>query len=315
MNNLLTQIASPVTLRVPDFKRVHVTLVGCGGTGSHIASGLVSIAQALRDKSIGVEMVFIDPDRVEPKNVGRQLFSVADVGEAKAEVLAGRLNAAFGERIMSAVREVEALDLAPTPEPGKAPGTYGLPRRNGTTGEGEMHIVIGAVDNAAARAVMADVTKSAQGALWWLDTGNENHSGQVCLGNAGAAGFLRGAIALGMVDRLPAPNVVYPDLIKAPHAKAQRGKGKRAESCAELTAAGEQSLMINRLVAAWALSMLHDFVVTRDLRYFAVALDQVWGGVRTYAIDAPTIAEVCGLTAGDVMVAGKAGHAMKAKKE
>ncbi len=292
--NILTDTASPVMLRVPDFKRVYVTLVGCGGTGSHIASGLVSIAQALRDKGIGVEMVFIDPDRVEPKNVGRQLFSVADVGEAKAEVLAGRLNAAFGERIMSAVREVEALDLTPSPQP--SPNGRG----------GDLHIVIGAVDNAAARAVMADVTKSAQGALWWLDTGNENHSGQVCLGNAGAAGYLRGAIALGMVDRLPAPNVVYPDLIKAPHAKAQRGKGKRAESCVELTAAGEQSLMINRLVAAWALSMLHDFLVTRDLRYFGVALDQVWGGVRTYAIDVPTIAEVCGLTAGDVMVkAGK----------
>jgi hypothetical protein len=205
------------------------------------------------------------------------------------------LNAAFGERIMSAVRAVECLDL--TPVKGEHTGS-------------PLHIVIGAVDNAAARAVMADAVKSAQGALWWLDTGNENHSGQVCLGNAGAAGYLRGAIALGMVDRLPAPNVVYPDLILTPNPSPKgrgekKGRGRKAPSCAELTAAGEQSLMINRLVAAWALSMLYDFVVTRDLRYFGVALDQQWGGVRTYAIDAPTIAEVCRLKAGDVMVTSK----------
>ncbi len=75
-SNLLTSTASPVTLRIPDFKRVYITLVGCGGTGSHIASGLVAIGQALRQRSIGLDLLFVDPDRVEVKNVGRQLFSI-----------------------------------------------------------------------------------------------------------------------------------------------------------------------------------------------------------------------------------------------
>ncbi len=286
MKNLLTSTASPVTLRVPDFKRVYITLVGCGGTGSHIASGLVAIAQMLQDKGVAADMVFIDPDRVEPKNVGRQLFSQADVGEAKAEVLAGRLNTAFGMRIMSAVRIAGVLDLLPSP-----------------VQRDVLSIVIGAVDNYAARLTLEGAVKTSAGQLWWLDCGNENHSGQVCLGNSTQSASLRGAIALGMIDRLPAPSVMYPDLVKS-HAKPQRGKGKRGESCAELTAAGEQSLMVNRLVAAWALSMLHDFVVTRDLRYFGVAFDQQWGGMRTYAIDAPTIAEVCGLKPGEVALKG-----------
>jgi PRTRC genetic system ThiF family protein len=288
-SNLLTQTASPVTLRVPDFKRVTITLVGCGGTGSHIASGLVSIAQALRERSIAVDMLFIDPDRVEVKNVGRQLFSSGDVGEAKSEVLAGRLNAAFGERIMSAVRGVDALDILPSPI------------RRGAGGE-VLHLVIGAVDNPAARAIIADVVKSANGQLWWLDCGNENHSGQVLLGNTATNAALRGAIALGMVDRLPAPSALYPDLVKTPKAK----KTKRGSSCAELTASGEQSLMINRLMAAYTLSMLTDFLVTRDLKFFGVALDAQWGGMRTYTIDAPTIAEACGLTVSDVSMKSKA---------
>jgi PRTRC genetic system ThiF family protein len=284
VRNLLTETAQPVLLRVPDFQRVYLTLVGCGGTGSHIASGLVAISQALQERSISCHMLFVDPDRVEPKNVGRQLFSQADIGEYKAEALAGRLNAAFSERIMSAARGVNALDILPD----KAQRDM-------------LHIVIGAVDNPSARATIADVVKSAQSQLWWLDCGNENHSGQICLGNAAPASSLRGAIALGLIDRLPAPSVVYPDLVRVKKGRGEEGKKRgRGASCAELAASGEQALMVNRLVAAWALSMLHDFVVTRNLRYFAVAFDQTWGGVRIYTIDAPAIAEVCGLKAGDV---------------
>lgn len=280
MKNLLTDTASPVTLRIPDFKYVYMTLVGCGGTGSHIASGLVAIGHALRERSIGFDLLFIDPDRVEVKNVGRQLFSSGDVGEYKADVLAGRLNAAFGERIMSATRNLDPLDIMPT-------------------GDG-LHLVIGAVDNPAARALIADVVKSTNGLLWWLDCGNENHSGQVLLGNAAKNAAMRGAIALGLIDRLPAPSLVYPDLVSTP----KKQKVKRGASCADLTASGEQSLMINRLVAAWALSMLHDFLITRDLRYFGVAIDQCWAGLRTYTIDAPTIAEVTGLNESDIQVKG-----------
>ena len=291
MNNLLIDTIQPVQLRIPDFKRVYITLVGCGGTGSHIASGLVAIGQALRQRSIGLDLLFVDPDRVEVKNVGRQLFSSGDVGEYKSDVLAGRLNAAFGERIMSATRPVDALDLITQPDQHDA-----------------LHIVIGAVDNPAARAVIASAVKAAHettgktqvahGRLWWLDCGNENHSGQVLLGNVALKSAMRGAIALGLIDLLPAPHLVYPDLVATP----KKQKVKRGASCADLTAAGEQSLMINRLIAAYALSMLHDFIITRDLRYFGLALDAQWGGTRVYTLDTPTIAAACGLTDSEITV-------------
>jgi len=281
-SNLLTQTSQPVQLRIPDFKRVYITLVGCGGTGSHIASGLAAIAQALVERSIAVDLFFVDPDRVEAKNVGRQLFSTGDLGRNKAEVLAERLNGAYGLRIMCAARTVDTLDLLPNPAM-----------------RDDLHIVIGAVDNPAARATIADVVKQAAGRLWWLDCGNENHSGQVLLGNVALKSAMRGAIALGLIDRMPAPHLVYPDLVATP--KKQKVK---AASCAELTAAGEQSLMVNRLVAAWALSMLHDFLITRDLRYFGAVVDQQWAGLRAYTIDAPTIAEACGLTDSDIIVKG-----------
>lgn len=258
-------IPTPLTLRIPDFRRVNLTLVGCGGTGSHLASGLVALVEALAGRGVAADVLFVDPDIVEPANVGRQLFGPGDVGRAKAEVLAGRLNAAFGTRVGAVTRHIDAHD------------TF--------CADGALNVAIGAVDNPRGRRLIARQVKRAGGGLWWLDCGNENHSGQVALGNVEAKA-MKGAIALGMVDRLPAPHVVYPDLVRT-----QRRNGK-AVSCAELAAAGEQGLMVNRVIAAWALVMLHDFLVTRELRYFAIDVDLAWAGVRARAIDEPTLREI-----------------------
>lgn len=142
---------------------------------------------------------------------------------------------------------------------------------------------------AGERAIIAQAVDRHAGKLWWLDCGNERHSGQVCIGNVDAS-LMRGAAALGMVTRLPAPHVVYPDLIAVPKAK----KVKAGASCAELTAAGEQGLMVNRMVAAHALAMLDSFF-RGDLRYFALAFDVVWGGSSPLVIDQPTLSRICGV--------------------
>ena len=301
-HNLLTSTPAPIRLHIPDFRRVALTLVGLGGTGSHIASGLIAIAQALGDRGIASYILFVDPDIVEPKNVGRQLFSAADIGQPKAQVVADRLNAAFGTRIGASVRAIEEQDIC-------------VPENRGDQQGSPLQVVIGAVDNAAARAVMARAVKKADGKLWALDCGNENHSGQIALGNIANANNLKGAIALGMTDRLPAPHLVYPDLIKSPKAKnphptlprrknSDRG-GARAPSCAELTAAGEQALMVNRVIAAYALELLHVFLVTREVRWFALALDLQWGGAKAYTLDVPTLAAVTGLSCDQLVAKGK----------
>jgi len=243
-------------------------LVGCGGTGSHLASGLASIAQTLGDGGQTCSMVFIDPDRVEQKNVGRQLFSQADIGQPKAEVLSNRLNAALGMTIGASIRAIDSSD------------TFIYPS------EQALNIVVGAVDTAAARAIIAQAVKSADGRLWWVDVGNENHSGQVCLGNVCNAKRIKPA--LGLVDCLPAPSLLFPDLVATLKSKKEKRKPGRAPSCAELAASGEQSLMVNRVAAAWAASMLHDFLVGQ-LQYFAVAFDLNLGGVKSWVLEEETL--------------------------
>ena len=277
--NPFTDTPTPLQLQVRIPQRVPLTLVGCGGTGSHIASGLISIAGALADRGTQTDIYLVDPDIVEERNVGRQLFSAGDIGYPKAQVLASRLNVAFGARVGGAVRAIDTLDTFCEADP--RPGA-----------DSELNLVIGAVDNPAARLLISKAVASTYGRLWWLDIGNEHHSGQVALGNATEVELFRRSCELGMITRLPAPHLVYPDLVKAPVKQT-----KRKQSCAELTATGEQGLMVNRMMAAWACAMLDSFLVRQDLHYFAVAVDLQWGGVRSYAIDVPTLVGVTGLTA------------------
>lgn len=259
-------VTKPLTLRLPRHDTVMLTLVGCGGTGSHIASGLASIALALAEKNVRADIRFIDGDRVEPKNVGRQLFSPADVGRFKAEALADRLNRSYGLTIGAACRFFDKTEsLQPRP--------------------GELAVVIGAVDNNAARALIHDEVKRAGGRLWWLDCGNENHSGQVLLGNITDRKRLRPA--LGFVDSLPAPSLQYPDCIKTP----KRRKAERGQSCAELTALGEQGLMVNRMAAAWALALLNDLLLGQ-VRYVGLAFDAGQGGARAWPLDEATLKQL-----------------------
>ena len=102
------------------------------------------------------ELTFLDPDVVELKNVGRQLFSLADLGQPKAVVLARRLNAALGLTLGAVERAIDAGDTF-IPAAPQADTLY---------------LVVGAVDNPAARALIAGAVKQAQGQLWWLDCGN-----------------------------------------------------------------------------------------------------------------------------------------------
>src|SRR4051812_48697796 len=77
-----------------------LVLVGLGGTGSQWARSICRIIYDLKRRNRHVpDLTFVDPDRVESNNVGRQMFTVADVGQYKAEVLAKRFSYSLGLEI------------------------------------------------------------------------------------------------------------------------------------------------------------------------------------------------------------------------
>lgn len=77
--------------------RVRVVLIGCGGNGSQMLTGLARLDHAIRALGHpGLDVEVHDPDTVSQANIGRQLFSPADVGQFKASVHVQRVNHFFG---------------------------------------------------------------------------------------------------------------------------------------------------------------------------------------------------------------------------
>ena len=88
---------------------VKIVMLGAGGTGGHIAPHLYRLLYSLKRP---VRFILCDGDVVEEKNLVRQNFTPADLGENKAKVLAERYSAVFGletEYVPSFVEDEDQL--------------------------------------------------------------------------------------------------------------------------------------------------------------------------------------------------------------
>jgi len=200
-----------------------VVLVGLGGTGSQVARTLCRIVFDLRRRGHHTPSIkFVDPDCVEPKNVGRQMFTEADIGRNKATTLARRFNLAMGLNI---VAYPELFDAE------KHAGHYG-------------RLLVGCVDNHLARLELSKVR------ALWLDCGNDRASGQVCLGNTSRKEEVQRCIKSGQYTQLPNAALLFPQLLEPE--PTPEPKRIPTASCADLVETGDQSLLINDAVGIFA---------------------------------------------------------------
>jgi len=248
--------ASPLKLTLPERHHqgdlghaLKVYLVGCGGTGSWLAPHLVRLARFLREtRQMQVHLTFIDPDTVEMKNVFRQNFGEAEVGGHKAELLALRYAAAWGQSVQVHVAEFDK---------GMVQLEYG-----------DLGVIVGCVDNAAARREIAETLaqdhnqRGAEGLprLWWLDAGNGKDTGQVLFGAARNARQLQHAFPYfpnpSFCVNLPAPDLQHPDLLETRADRTLSQPPRGTVSCAEMALTGDQSPSINAMVANVAATYL-----------------------------------------------------------
>jgi PRTRC genetic system ThiF family protein len=246
-------------------ERLNITLAGCGGTGSFLALHLARLAYHLREQG-GPEvcLAFVDPDAVEAQNIGRQNFCPAEVGAPKAVALMERYNRAFGLEIEAHVEPFDPVIASPS------------------CADRVFHLVIGCVDNAAARRDIHQAVTDAHRRLWWLDGGNHRHAGQVLLGNSAA--LTEPEISkLGFCSALPSPAVQCPDLL------SDDPPSSEPASCAELAARNVQGLMVNQAVAGWLAAYVYRLLVSRDLDMMATYFDLLSGSARSEYITAPDI--------------------------
>jgi PRTRC genetic system ThiF family protein len=270
-----------------------IVLVGCGGTGGFVAESLCRLL-------IGREaaLYLVDPDRVETVNVARQSFDLGDVGRFKAEALADRLSARFHREARYSVLPYDARVHAAA-----------FDRSSG------LNLVIGAVDNAAARRAIAEtLTASESRNPWdseapdvvWLDAGNGHNSGQVLLGNALRADELRRSFDrhFGFCTALPAPFLQRPELLESPPAPVTPPD----PTCAEAVDRGDQSRTINQLMAAVIASYVEN-LLDGACRWMSTYLDMDNGTLRSVPIDPRHVAPVVGLTPAFLMSRDRSGAA------
>ncbi len=196
-----------------------VVLVGTGGTGSQVARTLCRIVYDLRRRGHHTPALkLVDPDVVEPKNVGRQMFTESHIGKPKAITLATHFNLAMGLGIVAYIEPFDA---------DKHASRYGSLR-------------VGCVDNHLARRELSRVHGL------WLDCGNDKTSGQVCLGNTSKPDEVKRAIKANQFSHLPNAALLFPQLLEPE--PTPEPTPTSAVSCADLVEAGDQRLLVNDMV-------------------------------------------------------------------
>jgi PRTRC genetic system ThiF family protein len=224
----------------------NVHLVGCGGNGSQMLSGLARLDRAVR--ALGHEGLLVtawDPDEVSDANVGRQLFSPAEIGMNKAVTLVTRANALFGR----------AWQAAPTRyDPAMAIMT---------------DIVITCVDTASARAEIGRGAKLSK--AYWLDLGNREADGQAVLGE-----FAKPARA---EFRLPHILDLFPALARG------KAEEDAAPSCSLAEALERQELFVNQAVATAALQILWQLFRFGQIEWHGTFVNLKSGRTTPLAVD------------------------------
>jgi len=195
-----------------------VSVIGCGGTGGFAAEELCRLLPSRAD------LVLIDMDRVEERNLGRQNFTQEDLGCFKSEALARRLARRYGRPLSYSTFPVALTDLKST------------------------GLVIGCVDNGLARGNIAKQAGNPYFARWWVSAGNGESYGQVITGNARD---LRESFGLeeGICYALPLPTIQRPELL------AQAPENRDCAAMAE-----EQGPTINQAMAVLVVEVVRRLI-------------------------------------------------------
>jgi PRTRC genetic system ThiF family protein len=224
----MTHTLDPQLLERP----IRILVVGCGGNGSAIVSGLPYLHQAMLafGHPGGLQVTLIDPDTVSETNCVRQPFCRTEIGFSKAIVLAHRINLFWGLNWQGMQAQIQ--QIAKT---------------------AEVDVVIGCVDTRKARRAI-DKWALHSRVLYWLDLGNNACSGQFVLGQP------KNPVNQKKKHRLPTVTELFPE-IAAPGVRDDD-----QPSCSAAEALTRQEPFINQNLACQALGTL-----TQLLRHGSVS--------------------------------------------
>ena len=220
----------------------NILIIGTGGTGGMLIGKLGRYLSGRISGDDRFTVTLADGDIVEKKNLLRQPFFPEDIGENKASILAEAITAAFGVPCQASTAYVDSVkDLENLFEAGAELYRSTVDNRYFNSLDC-CYILIGCVDNHAARKVMHDYFVSCiqkHTRLIYIDSANEFSDGQVVFG-ATAGGKLQS----------PDRAMFYPDILYSDD------KPRSEESCEVLNASAPQHIVVNDLMATIILSGL-----------------------------------------------------------
>ncbi len=142
-------------------KKVNLCVIGSGGTGTYFLKEFSRYSYG--GDSRFKNMIIIDGDTVEEKNLERQSFSEEDIGFNKAAVMADVLNQSFGTSWMSVGEYLTSIE--------QLEQIVGMAEQTPV-------ILIGCVDNHACRLVLEEYFNTHKNVAYY-DSANEFETGEV----------------------------------------------------------------------------------------------------------------------------------------
>jgi PRTRC genetic system ThiF family protein len=225
----------------PNMYLRHITLVGCGGTGSLLARFIARMLWDMKQRRMHLpDVTFIDFDKIEEQNCSRQLFVSQEIGQFKSQILMRRYNLAFGLEISAITAPVDAEKHFP-----------------------HSGIVIDAVDNHEARRELAKLSDRHV----IVACGNSSTNGQVSIGNVSDRERALQAVSnLGeRVYSLPTAYALFPELLEP---EVEIEPVDTPFSCSERINRGSQHLLINDTVAMSAAIYLYRILHRQPIESF-----------------------------------------------
>lgn len=257
-----------------------IVQIGTGGTGGYLVQ---HIAQLLGTSKKPATYVIADPDVIEEKNLGNQLFLSSEVGLKKADVLAERYSYAynldirsFSEGYIESVADIKKLFNSDFLV-GKTYKQTLIP------------IIIGCVDNNFSRKVMHEFFTSHP--CIYIDAGNEAtvvpHDWQrrpksqwtpeelKAFQESGWSGQIVTGINLNLYKQ-PSIAETFPDILED-----DESSKPSSLSCTELTASEPQRLNVNKFAALIILNVLTEIVEENGISSHIVFFHAKKGYMRT----------------------------------
>lgn len=251
-----------------------IVQIGTGGTGGYLVQ---HIAQLLATSKQKASYVIADPDVIEDKNLGNQLFLKEEVGLKKADVLASRYSGAYELNIGSySDSYIESLQ--------QLKGLFSTEYvRISSVGNRVLFlpIIIGCVDNNFTRRIMDELFNHLKACIY-IDAGNEstkvpsdwqtrNKTAWTLeelqqFAESGWSGQVVTGVKLNLFNQSPVAKM-FPDILE------DMDSIRPSElSCTELTASEPQRLIVNKfaamIVTGIVTEIIEDCTVSSHITFF-----------------------------------------------